>query len=450
MPRTFRALRVPSQADYSGKKMFVYTSFTIQKIVAIDFSKGTYTMQLELDFKYKLIDFVKTFPYVWTSIVDRKHEGLADTTTHGSTPGIAPTTLPEIPPETPPTTVSIHASDIKYPYKVNNAASIGALQENHFFKTTNIEVLSPQKEHEPDHLDKFTSIYSNSKEDDEIIELMVKVKGDNGGNPDSDSDDPIRGAVFKCEKYSMHIECSFFEVADYMPFHDLFPYLILGSDGRPGTENVVYIHHTYDSSFPGIQDVPSIFGYEVVPIIQNESEEKIKIKVDVVDVTHAYTDPDSEDSEKVEWPRLYLIMHLRNISITQIVKYYVVPPSLFTLLMDQGLKSTFDDLDSDSIMENIMGVFLAHIALIIFVRGHSQVATSGEMAVLVNILYSVLVTHMIYFSEEVNTSFTYILYVCLDWMLMIAMLLVTWYRAKKNAEKISSASLNKPEGYALL
>ena len=175
-------------------------------------------------------------------------------------------------------------------------------------------------------------------------------------------------------------------------------------------------NHQADNSFPGIDLKDSMFGYEVMTFCDERESENAKHKIVILNITHDYK------RTKTNWSPLYLMFHIQGMFFATIAKCFLVPAMMVTLLFIEGTQRSInadqkeiDELTED-VLNNTITIFLAHIAVIIFNKGHSPEPTGGERAVLGNTIFLCVATFFAYFFEPMRLPVLFRVYSLLDWI----------------------------------
>ena len=179
----------------------VYVSMTVQSIFGMDKSKMTCDMFIELDFKYDAGAYCKAF---------------------GSSPGITGDAA------TSAKDALIQAEALKMPWLILNALSVKEMRTNHFFRV-------------------------KSSPDDPGAESMSIYRTPENVAPEATLDQIQRGLVVKYEKHSMCATLRYLSHTELDPFDEIYAFIKVATDGRPGTEKTKLIFDLKDNSFDGLK-----------------------------------------------------------------------------------------------------------------------------------------------------------------------------------------------------
>lgn len=283
----------------------VAVSMTVQNMLTLDQENMTFTAMLEIDFKYKLKDFIDLFKL-----------GHLD----------------------------LEASNFEFPYIICNMVASEELRSTHFFRT----IEGDQREikaHE-------TSMYGDP---DSVKHTL---------DPNTDT-----GNLIKCEKHCITGTFRYHSNSAHQPFDEIFAFLKLATDGRPGTEYTTLTFHDSDSSFVAFRK--NIRDY--FPIDD-------PVPLDVA-MSHEY-----KERSGPTYPRVYVFQRFRHRWLEDLMKFYILPACLPVLLFFSA-----QDSGSDSIIETIAlasGLILADIALL-FVN-NSPDLTFSEQSLIFNLSYIIV------------------------------------------------------------
>lgn len=231
----------------------------------------------------------------------------------------------------------LKAEEICIPYIVTNAVKIAEQRVSHFFKS--------------------------------------KEKGDGGlsmyGSPGLCSGSCERSDFanrWKCEKHSLVATMSFYTNARHRPFDEIFLFVKIATDGRPGTEVTRFTFDRDDSSFGGfLKDVGGFKHATDYPCV-NE-----------IDIAHTYNPSGG-------YPRVYISMRYKYSPLLDVLKFYCIPSMLFVLMV-------IEKLDSGSLIKLGSALILGDIALLFVQKGN--VMTYGEQTVVANTLLLISGTVML-------------------------------------------------------
>jgi hypothetical protein len=150
------------------------------------------------------------------------------------------------------------------------------------------------------------------------------------------------GSIWKCESFGLHVTCNFSNHARHTPFEHSYLFLkFIVGDGRPGAEKMVWKFDERESSMQGmLTPVGAFTPLDTRPHVNN---------VNIVVGT----------TKDVVWPRLYMSMRYHRHVRESILKYYLIPLMLFSMLVVAPLGD-----DVGELMATGSTLVLACIALI--------------------------------------------------------------------------------------
>lgn len=283
-------------------------SMTVQSVLALSTGEGSFTCYLELDFKYPVSEFLDTFP----GFNDTHQNKVYD------------------------------AEDIKMPYIITNALANEIHSETHFFR----------------HVPKLSETDKGKSSSD--VSMY--------GNPSTVCQQATReGNFIKCEKYVMTLTTALHTVKKHKPYDQLYLFLKLATDGRPGTEQTRFVFDRADSGFNGFSK--PIGGYN--PIDSEPTINSINIQFS-----------EGEEQSGV-YPRVYVSMRYGKPIFTNVLKFYMIPAAIFVLLV-------IDRVEGADLLGISSTLILADIALL-FVTS-DNVMTFQEQAVIINIVMLLVAT----------------------------------------------------------
>lgn len=166
----------------------VAVSMTVQNMLTLDPENMTFTAMLEIDFKYRLQDFMNLF---------QLHD------------------------------VELDPKNFEFPYIICNMCESEGIRSNHFFrmsdKTNKVHPADVSMYGEPE-----TAKYSLDRNNDEALDLST---------------------VIKCEKHCLVGTFRYHSKYAHQPFDEIFAFFKMATDGRPGTEYITMKFDDSDSSF---------------------------------------------------------------------------------------------------------------------------------------------------------------------------------------------------------
>jgi len=213
----------------------------------------------------------------------------------------------------------IFPEDIKMTWDMPNAVSREFTHESHWFR----ECTKPAKEGECP-----VPIYGDNTDVIPVIQAPY--------------DTIPSGSLWKCESFGLQITCNFSNHARHTPFEHSYLFLkFIVGDGRPGAEKMVWKFDERESSMQGMLTPVGAF----IPLDNRPHVNNVNI---VVGTTN-----------DVVWPRLYTSMRYRRHIRESLLKFYLIPLMLFSMLVVAPLGD-----DVGEIMATGSTLVLACIALI--------------------------------------------------------------------------------------